>query len=292
MKCFLSGVVVGSTNGIRVALGAAGIDIVEYGSIAVGADLNSWLVTSVEESDLVIIALPPTAPDPAAIMVEIGVALGLRKPVLILAPKDRESPSALAGLRYVRADLDDAEAIALHIRALQKSIPEHREAAATPTARRSTEPQSEVAAWLTVSLHQLRQSSGIERNQLLESIVSSLFERAGGLVETAPRTDDGPDLAVMFGADSATPGVLLVEAKATYAWRPLEQAMLQLERYVADRGAQLGVLIYWSPKLSVRPPDGSPRVLALDLAELPGRLEEQSLAELLAAERNRKVHGM
>jgi hypothetical protein len=271
-----------------------GVETVDVGSAPLLSRWNEWIRDEIAASDMVLVVLPAKPPDPPAFLVEIGMALGLAKPILILAPEDRP-PSDLAGVQYVRASPDDSKALELHLRALVEASAVPRGLRSPPTRRVRAQP--DVAAWLARSLQELAAKPELgaqDQARSLETLVAELFRRAGGLVETAEASSaDAPDLAVMFDQFPALEGPLLVDVKVRRHGRPPERSALdRLQRYVLERGALLGVLVYWSPAGRLPAPAGTWPLITIDLTHLTEELETQSLPDVLAKERNRAVHGV
>jgi hypothetical protein len=291
VRCFVSSPADISLGAVTRALEVMGVEVRDLRSMSGGAELSGWMRNEMAASDMVLVLLPESRPYPPAFMVEIGVAIGLGKPLLVLTPEGHEVPSDLAGVPYGRVAFDDSEAIALHLRALVQSL----KASPGPTWTGSghAAPQPEVGAWLAQSLRELADRDPGERARLLETLVVELFRRAGGLVESGPPRDDSPDVAVMFDEVPALSGPLLVDVKLYgRGQHPDRSALQQLQRYVAERGALLGILLYWSPgaePLSQTP--NLPGLIAINLSELAQDLQSRALPEVLAVARNRAIHG-
>lgn len=288
MKSFVSAPTNTPLGGLRQALGSLDIDVADAGSISPGTDWTSWLRDEMSACDLIVVVLPETEPDPPAFLLEIGVAIGLGKRLLVIMPEDRRPPPGLEGIQYLRAHVNDVAAITLHLRAALQSAPATT-LEAEPGRRATAMP--ELAAWLENSLSALEAQPAGVRGRVLENLVERLFRESGGFVEESPSPGSGPDLAVLFAEPSPVSGPLLVEVKGQSDRRRLEQGALQLQQWVLDRGAALGVLMYRGTRRQ-EPLRSLPRIVAVDLDELPGELRTRSLAEVLAAARNRAIHEM
>ncbi len=187
-------------------------------------------------------------------------------------------------IQYVRAEIDDVEALRRYIRA---ALETERNLYAD---RSSAAPRVELASWLASTLVEIRSEPTEIASRFLQDTVATLFRRAGGEVELSPWPNAGPDLAVLLDAPSLATGALLVEVKQVRTKADLRRAMLQVQDYVLQRGASLGIVVYLSMDRPIERPASVPRIIAVDLAELPSRLEAQSLGDILALARNRAVH--
>ncbi|MGO9963558.1 MAG: restriction endonuclease [Acidimicrobiales bacterium] len=292
MKAFISAPPGQATDAIRRALVGLQIEPVEAEKLIGGGDWNTWIRNAIDNADVVVVVLPNSDAVPPAFMFETGVAVGLGKPVLVVVPKSRQSPLAFTGLREVRANLDDVEAITLGLSAFL-GLGQVGRAGPEATLRRRT-PQPELGQWLDVKLRELQTvTSPTSQGHQLEQIVAELFRESGAEVQVAERGPDrGIDMAVMFGSDEPFGGVLFVQVKRTQSHHAFRNAMAQLQAAVIDRGTQLGLLVYWSPIATSRWFETVPLVVALDLTELPVRLGSQSLVEVVAEERNRAIHAI
>ena len=153
---------------------------------------------------------------------------------------------AFTGLREVRANLDDVEAITLGLSAFL-GLGQVGRAGPEATLRRRT-PQPELGQWLDVKLRELQTvTSPTSQGHQLEQIVAELFRESGAEVQVAERGPDrGIDMAVMFGSDEPFGGVLFVQVERTRRATStrFRNAMAQLQAAVIDRGTQLGLLVY------------------------------------------------
>lgn len=289
VKAFVSAPAGLPAQAIRRVLTSLGIELIDAASAPGGLGWGSWLRLAVGDADIVLVALPEKEPDPSAFMVEIGVAVGLGKPILVVVPKSRRPPLALAELPYVRADIDDSDAIALNVRAVLGL----RERTNEPRRKAPTTVQPELAQWLDTGIASLEHLQITGQAERLESLVAELFRRAGGEVRTAESSGDAEiDMAMMFGPDAPVGGVILIEVKRLRSRRSLIDAVRRLQVAVLERGSELGLLVYWNPNDRVNWIESAPRVISLDLSVLPDRLRTMSLAEVVADERNRAIHEM
>jgi hypothetical protein len=290
MRCFVSAPASVDTGPIAATLRMEGVTFVDALSLHRSGYIVEAIRDAMAESDMVAVVFGSAEPDPAALLIEVGIAIGLAKPLLLVMPRERRPPAMLSAVQYVRADPSDVEAIGLNVRAMVKSLE------TGSRVKRTSEvppPPEGLAVWLEEAIAAVRGASGsIESSRMLEGVVAELFERSGGQVEINPHA--GPDLAVLMGDRSPLQGVVLVEVKRLRSQRDLRATMHQLQSFVLERGAALGVVAYLRDREAVKPldPGSVPLLVAIDLGELPGRLEHLSLGEVLAIERNLAIHGM
>lgn len=235
----------------------------------------------------------------AAVLVDIGVALGRRIPVfLILAPL-RRAPLVLAGITQVEADLRNEDALELHLKQFLRAL------------RRKPEAQAPIAAIPALSLESanIAHARLDEISQANSAIgVVARFERLMLDVLESPDTevsallatgDMGYDAALW--ANDASPilgGPVLVQLKLWKNASPhgLQRAVETFSAQLDARQVPFGLLIYhWMGKEQhghLSSELSGARVVAISAHDLVDVLSSQPLSGLLVAMRNAVTHGV
>ncbi len=277
---------------LSAALLSHGYRLVGPASDILGRGWMAVLRESLSAVDLVVAVLPDTSPSVLNTVFELGVALALDRPVLVVAgPTFDELPLALGGVRVVRASATTREALDFALDTLR----------AMPSGARALEP----VARPTSGAHGPRASTEEISRRINEatgeadiiSLLGELFLAEGADVVSEARI--GPrkaDLAVW--SDAMAPFIgnpLIVEVKFQQMGRgDAERALATLTNYVHASGSPWGLLVYRNGPATehlVAESRRAARVLLLSFEELLEGIRTKTLFELLRMVRNRKVHG-
>jgi nucleoside 2-deoxyribosyltransferase len=222
---------------------------------------------------------------------EMGMAFGLGKPLLVVAPTGVPVPFRAADVVLVRADAKDTAAVSF---ALDQML-----AAPQPFASESDSPIRRTkaigadAGQFGIELQQLRSSEAPSKAFLLDSLVQRALEATGATVAVREgEPDNGFDLGVWADdLDQSVGNPLVVEVKwQLRTAKDIDQVLRALTR---SRAVWALVLFVEGPtprrieELEQRGP-----VLLLSIEELLRALETRSFAEIVRDLRNRRVHGV
>jgi len=128
---------------------------------------------------------------------EIGVAVGIEKPVMLILPIDRKLPLKLETVPHVRVSLDDEQAISLHLDLLIRNIRMNDGRFRYPVSgQMKTIPRQVVPK----EGHRESALSGPQPAHELEAEIVDLLEQAGGqvLLQNPEATGFTPDFLVWF----------------------------------------------------------------------------------------------
>jgi hypothetical protein len=212
-----------------------------------------------------------------------GRAVGQGYPVLLVVPPPLPRPADLMGAVVAPCALDDFEVMRLHVWAFVSTL-SGRVHLASPE---SVAPP--VGFDATSVLSQLYQIDSKQRSAAsqVERLVASLLSQVGAeLVENLDRDkpDGRVDLAFLPSRD--TGDIVLAEVKAgQLTEKTLSIAEEQLQRYVAERHASLGLLLYHDfdgrrlPGRRTTPPV----TVRMSVRELITGLATNSLPQLLSS---------
>jgi len=229
-------------------------------------------------------------------MFEVGLAVGMGKPVLLIVADRARVPSDLAGIPTVQASLDDEKAIDLHLDLLIRSS---RQGPRYPV---SGQPRT---SSLT-SLRELGLRSSVRYDSKPESALEgelvALIEQAGGRTLLHPRLEGEaqqftPD--VLFWLPTAdvellNPAVIELKGHALTSAQLLD-AEKQLLGFLQQTGVRTGLLIVRGlGQESGTEFRGSPflNVFRLDFEKFRKLITQRALATYLHQERNRAAHGL
>jgi hypothetical protein len=242
---------------------------------------------AIKAADLIVGVVPDsTSPN---VFFEIGVAYALQKPFLLLvSPKAGTMPSDLAGMLYVRADPDNAEAIGF---ALDQYLARFRRRPAKPS--RSPREGRPLGSKADDFIAELKRSGAEMRGAELENLVSEILRATGVTAVTqSPFPDKGADLAVWSDdLQPITGNPLLVEVKSAIRNRTqLTQAIDQVERFRRQTGSRIALLLVNTAitALCAAPSPGG--VIAVTVAELIDHLRTKTFSETIRELRNKRLH--
>jgi hypothetical protein len=223
----------------------------------------------------------------------MGLAEGLGRPLLVFGEKETAIPSDLIGVAYVKAGLDDVEAVDFHL----DTFLQHAGKSSAPFGPGVRPRRVEKAdiRWARRVLHGLgveTKGAGIK----FEQLVVRLLETAGALVSPGPgKVEDVVDMAVWIDGLQATIGnPLIAQVKlGTMTDDRLRKAELQILSYFPRVHARAGLLIYHdpdNPKLARRQPV-FPFVFDFSARELIDLVSRGALVSEIIRKRNEQMHG-
>jgi len=217
------------------------------------------------------------------VILRAGRSAERRIPTLVLIPPPMPLPAPAADAMFVSCPLSDKEALKLHLWAFFAPIL----AAERPTQIAPTVPVYLDTNLTLTELHRLSdEQPGLAMR--VEQLANNLLHQAGANVAAAQvrRSDEGHadrvDFAITPSDDAQN--VVLIEVKAGRLTEDrLAHAEQQLRRYVMDRKASLGMVLYHDSTGRTFPPRRTvPRVIRLSLEELAERLESHSLTKIMS----------
>jgi len=227
---------------------------------------------------------------------EVGVAVGIGKPVLLIIAQDKPVSQNVDALPHVQVSLTDENVIALHLDLLMRSTTRGFRYAVSGQARSTA----------SVSKSRIRKDTHVtgdrQATSAFEKEIADLIEKAGGQVLFHPRLEYRPqkfvpDLLTWLPTSDAE---LLNPAVVEFKNSPLEQTSIgkaeeQLFTYLQDTGVRTGLIVGSSvePKAPIEPRGSSYlNVFFLDTDNFLALLQTGKLGRYLRDERNRAAHGL
>lgn len=281
MRVFLTSDSRAGRSTVRRILEVQGHSVVDPDDSGAGA----LLASNDSQADAVVavmLASRPPLQRRAAVLVEIGIAVGRSIPTLIISKPGLPLPS-LAGVPRMEADLSDTEMLDLKVdlflQGAREGVP-RRPPKTTSAGGNNPLPRAAIAAF-----------RGLE----LEEMVGRLLVEGGSSLLRSERSLRGgvADYALYLQGHETDIGMVLVEVKSVVQSaeprRRLREAASRLSALVLEASAALGLLVYDGPTLRLHT---TPLVVAMSVDELATQLESTPLPVILRRARNRAIHGM
>jgi hypothetical protein len=290
-KAYISHQQDSETRTLREFLAGLGVTVLDSSDLSPSHPLGETTRTSIHESDMVFAVLNPYAIE---VFFEIGIAFGMRKPVMLLVEPHTPVPSFAMSVRYLISGSLDSDLVRLGIK---KFIGEVKEGASRHRKMKVSHLVEKVdeASILRLlgQINELRQSSGAT----VERFAADLIRATGvtALEQNLGRGGRGADLAVW--SDALEPSLgnpILFEIKAgKLDDQTIFAAFNRLAKQVSESDARFGVLLYLdeggrrfqAPKIS------GASVLSFELEDFARELLKKPLANALIERRNQIVHG-
>jgi hypothetical protein len=279
MRVFVSASADADTDTLREALEELGANVLTTTDIASGGGLRSVL----QPTDRLVGHLQYPLVGNTAVLVEIGIAIGMGLPVLAIVPPASPIPAALGDVIVVRSAANDLEALQLPLKLFMRT--EARGPSSSPVSSASREQVDLVR--FRERLAMLEGAKDSERE--LAELVAALFRYSGAQVEEQPVLGERwrPDIALAIPGEEGRLGTVIVELKTSRNRKALQSAASQLVEYVLALRGGLGVVLYTGPEQDL---PTTPMTVSLSLDRLLSELRDRSLAEVLIRARNQAIH--
>lgn len=228
-----------------------------------------------------------------AVLIETGIAAGHGLPLLVIIAPNRSVPIALSTVQVVKTDLANRDALSLHIGLFTKALGASAREIVEPDHPPALAPLSrEVADHFEARLASVTALPPSRRGFAVEHFVVDLLSSAGARIEEKRgRHDRGFDAAAFIPGEEERLGLLIIEVKDRLNRASRIQAERQLQSYVMDARAGLGLLLYLL-STSRAPMPATPLVLSMPIGQLLAELRERAISTILVHARNEAVHRM
>lgn len=282
-RCFISAPADVAVAPLIAALKARGWEPFVLSDVAtLGVSLTEAVQDAIRRADVVIALFGEDTSSSPNTAFEVGFAVALQKPVLLLVSPGADVPSDLRSFLYVQADPGNLEAVVLALDNLDRYTGQlYPEKSPLSTAA----PLGQYADYLLDEARTLRDAPEAK----FEDLVRRAIEASGALAVASPAPDRGFDIGVWSDDLDAIGGnPLLIELKHHVNEQSVRQSLTALHRTPNARVALLVSLDERPPGLaSLRWP-----VLWISLASLLQRMRSETFAEVIRDLRNRSVHGL
>ncbi len=252
------------------------------------AKLGSSLTESVQDAirgaDVVIGLFAHDARALANTAFELGFAVALGKPVLLVVSPGAQVPSDLQSFLYVQAEPDNIEAVALALDNLDRySAPVRAERSRLSSA-------APLGAYADQLLQEARTLADAP-DTAFEELVARAIEASGVVaVPTSRGRDGGFDIGVWSDDLDAIGGnPLLIQLKRHVSDNSVRQSLSALHQ---TPGARVALVVSLDETAAVKAALLRWPVLWISLADLLRRMRDESFPEVIRDLRNRSVHGL
>jgi hypothetical protein len=287
--CFIAAPLGADTLNLRRALAARGVNPWEVADLLAGDHAPETVESAINDADFVC-GVIPRGPAPATVYLELGMALGVGRPLLLFVEPGAELPVSLRQQPYARTSLSSAEGLDSHIDTFLKHAGKNRgpRRSAPSSHRRGPAPLlmdsylDQLAAWET------QQAPPSEHEIVL--YVADVLEAAGYLAATARDFSDNdarPDIAVWIDELHTTIGnPLAIEVVADDG--RLMPSVDRFQRNLKEQHSPLGLLIMWHrpDQFGVQGELPEPIVVVMSVREFVEAVGNGGLARVLLNPRN------
>ena len=224
--------------------------------------------------------------------IEIGIAVGYGKKILIVAPPEFALPSDVWGLVQVTADFERSEAVSFAIDQLL-AAPKTEKRRAAKTAKPESTPLGVKAEAL---LEDIRSLGVHATHSDVERIVSDLLQSSGiNVVTPAKDPVTGPDFAIWSPELSTILGnPILIEVKKSLRKRAdIAIVTKQVTQYMGRTNSRYALILYLEglPSDVVQREAGAYQLLFLRLPDFLESLKSETFFAHVRRRRNEIVHG-
>ncbi|MBA3417013.1 MAG: hypothetical protein H0U10_17470 [Chloroflexia bacterium] len=292
--CIISAPLGVDTAPLREALSERGVKSREFSDVLAGSYGLQAIEAAMKEADFVC-AVIPNGPVDANVLLELGVAIGTRRPSLLFVAPKADLPVSLRGQHYARASLKDAEALRFHLDAFLKNAGKSDRAheAGRHEEPVTMRPASAASALSRLAAWEAQLSPPNEREVV--SFLAEVFESSGYLTSTSPlpagRHDFRANLAVWVDELQATIGNPLVIEVGVHS-PPTIGKVHELQQLLVEFQSPLGLLVSWRPPTSGESGDDwrQPLVVQMGARELVEAINRGDFPQTLLARRHSAVH--
>jgi hypothetical protein len=246
----------------------------------------------IQSADALIVVLDSNASN---VLFELGIALGLRKPTLVLVKPGDSVPPFAAFTRYLTYTGSVTEILKLGVEGFLGTLRPHK--TTKRPERQKQRVSSDQKGRLPTLSEEIRRLRAQPQEQQLHALVHSVLTSAGvtSVQDDAGGRDRGVDFVVWSDSLRGSFGnPVLIEVKGYLEGAQFQSAYLRLTKLVSESNSAAGVLLYLKkPGQSFEKPQGwNPLILWFDIEEFTAELVHRNFAEILVDRRNLMVHGM
>lgn len=288
LRCFLSAPNFVDTTALREILAHLEVEVSSIENLPPAGDLpTARLVDQIRNASFVLCVLP--AERGGAALFELGVGIGLGKPVFLVVENKESLATGLLSLPLVISPPDASETLRFHLEAFIDNL---KLPAKTSSSKVKIPRFYGGGPAIELTPMPARPASGF----LAELRVAKAFQRIGGLVTLSPTfgSDAEADMVVWLpgATDIGAGGPVLVEVKPMAKERFPANGVRQLERLIRRSHLRAAILVTGTAEKGVaaRVIDGA-YLYALSAAELEKFSAAEDLMLELAKARNRQAHG-
>lgn len=291
LTCFVSAPSGVNLSNIRSLLSEKGVKFTHPSEIILsGQNLREKISEAISQSDL-FLAVFDQAHESGNTFFELGIAAALKKQIIILSPSNFKIPLDLTGFLYLRADVENTEALGFAI----DQLPPIRKTKKIPPKKRSkvTKSSSIKVAELVGKFNLLGPNV---TDYELETFVEEMLKESGvSIVIVRQSKGAGADLAIWsddLGSILGNP-ILIETRKNIRTHDQAKKITNQLIGYLDKTNSRSAIVLYLGG-LSSREAQKSAEVFNVfffQVGELLQQLQDRSFVEIVRTRRNIVAHG-
>ncbi len=281
-RCYVSAPTQFSRRKLEGAILEAGFEPVDVTDFhAGGMSASEAVLETLKGVDAVVGVLRPS--ENSNVLLELGMAVALGKPVIALGDLDRQPPhlAEAVWLKPAPGDYEPVRFALSHLESFPRKTPTTRRRRTSPTQRSSAVAPTPDAA--------------LRNEQALIAFLAETFESAGGIAVGRETPDDRFDLGLWSEDASWVIGnPIMVEVKTRIdSPQRLRELSREIEHRLAGTNVEWALLVYANGPDSATAEEAAlgSRVLPFRLDHLVAQLQRAPLAEVLRQARNVRAHG-
>ena len=297
-RCFIVAPFHVDTSLLREELAARGVTVWDAASLLVRPAVHHSVSAAIADVDFVC-GVIPEGKIASNIFLELGMALGAGRPVLLIVAPGAEIPLTLRGQPYVQAAIQgapDREGLRFQLDVFLKHVGKNGNGASSDRGSPRLTTNSAKIRSILEEIDAWERQGKTPTERELVGLLARSFEAVGyvasAAAEASTPTPDRADLAVWVDEleTVALNPILIVVVDEAAAPREVEA----LEARLHDAGLLLGLVVRWTASLVGVHGDSSslPVVVELTVRELVEMLRDGSFAKNLWERRNLAVHAV
>lgn len=220
----------------------------------------------------------------ANVMLEVGIAIGLGIPVLLLTTGKKPLPFDLASFRHFNTDLQDTKLLSLQLDLFVRSL-----------ATQKSDKRRQVTFPGDINRIQDQPAPKLFDSALEQNIAAAIHRSGGRVTIPSPSGQTlTPNLLMWLPeVDSELFNPAAIEAKKTIGAQDLPALQHRLGEFVRNSNMGCGLIVVNSVNLArnVAKIVPYPFIFIISLGEFKSKLEQGELASWIRQERNRLAHG-
>lgn len=196
------------------------------------------VISFIEESDFIVGVF--SRPTSSNIAYEIGIAAGMKKPLLLFGDVLSSVPSDLASFNLVKIGTLDPTSWAPYLETFLRTVPKRPPIEKKPASPESAKRWREIRA----DLEKIMASEVSQPERRFEELLERAFKRANFPVSSSPGADFGADFAIASPGLVKTFGLpILVEAKLAVKSPLPRMTLQQLASLIQARQGGAGLIV-------------------------------------------------
>jgi len=293
LRCYMSAPVFVDTHPLEQLFNEIGVRVDNAMAIAAaGQSIASVVRTLIQDADFVCGVFPDEGEVNPNVAMEIGMAIGMGRPVFMIKEGDQPLPMSLMDFSYVKSAPDQTEVIKYHLQAFIKNMESSTKAVLSKSNKKIKKHQ--VPTGMIKDLRRRGLNNQINEIELTH-LIAKFFTEMGAQVTVDSKLEDGSrpdivfwlnDVPLEFGAP------IIAEIKRTRRSRGLlKDVAIQIENYLQVAQARVALVITLDETLEIDvllTPSGY--IFGISLSKLLVLAEHGDLFGSLMRARNEYVH--